>query len=601
VVSRAEASTARANPLPRSRRRYAAAVFRLSNWPVFAIALLLVAQLGVPWLAGLFGGSDLAFPPPVPGVRVYDPAGALSDGEEALLQSRIEAIEAGSGAQLAVYVRVAPDITDESNLVDARRLIDQWGVGRRGFDDGFVILLSFYDSTFQHGSLSTYAGSGFKAVYLPEEAQTRLREQVIIPAIRRGQLGAGLLDAVDQVDAAITPAATDRLELYRTANAAIGLPGGLLALLLTLGFSFAAWRRYGDDPDLTDSPSILMTGPPSGMTPPLATVVRRGRATQDSMNVTLLELAGTGYISFRNLDRVRKVKSDDDPSPLTDPAIDVLPTHAHERQSMAAPEAEAYAIVKRAAIGNVITRGPLWNLNDNLAPLKESLEQEAVRLGWLSRRPSPMITRWTVIGVAELVLGGGLVGLGYLIPMSGLTLLGAALGVGGIATIGFGQAMSQRTKQGAYVDAMLKAYRRTLEKTLQQARDMKQVVENDEVRALADTPDKAVVWGIALGLHHEVAAVLERSLADAREGATTTSGYYPVWLGSSSSSSLSGNSIGSGGTGFGGLFSGSGTPDIGGMFSSLGSIGSSPPSSSSSSGGFGGGGGGGGGGGSSGF
>jgi len=187
--------------------------------------------------------------------------------------------------------------------------------------------------------------------------------------------------------------------------------------------------------------------------------------------------------------------------------------------------------------------------------------------------------------------------------MSGLTLLGAALGVGGIATMGFGRAMSQRTKNGAYVDAMLKAYRRTLEKTLQQARDMNQVVANQEVRVLADTPDKAVIWGIALGLHREIAAVLERSLADARQGATT-SGYYPTWLGSSSGSSLGGGGgIGSsGGGGLGGLFSGSGTPDIGGMFSSLGSMGSSPPSSSSgSSGGFGGGGGGGGGGGSSGF
>jgi hypothetical protein len=188
--------------------------------------------------------------------------------------------------------------------------------------------------------------------------------------------------------------------------------------------------------------------------------------------------------------------------------------------------------------------------------------------------------------------------------MSGLTLLGFALGVGGIGTIAFGHAMSQRTKEGAYVDAMLKAYRRTLQKTMEQARDMNQVVQVPEIRPLADTPDKAVVWGIALGLHQEVAAVLERSLADVREGVPGAQGYYPVWLGSGSSSSLSsGGGIGSGGDSGGGLFSGSGTPDIGGMFGSLGSMGSSPASSSSSSGGggFGGGGGGGGGGGSSGF
>jgi uncharacterized membrane protein YgcG len=576
-------------------------IFRLSNWPFFVVGLLLAGQLVVPWVVNAFGGSAHTFPAPVNGVRVYDPAEAISADAEAQLESRIHAIEDRSGAQMAIYVRIAPDVTGDSNLTDARRLMDEWGVGRRGFDDGFVILLSFEDSTFQHGQVSTYAGSGFKAAYLSEDPQRHLREGLIIPAIRVGDPGQGLIAAVDEVDAAITPDATRRLETFRTLNAAIGLPGGILALLLTVGFSYAAWRRHGDDPELIDSPSILMAGPPAGMTPPLATVLREGRATQDSINTTLVELAGTGYISFRNLDQVRKVKSDDDANPLIDPAIDVLPL-PHDRDELPAPEAEAYETIRRSAgSDNVVTRRSLWNLNDRLGSLKELLEEEAVRLGWLTQRPSPMITRWTVIGIVEFLAGSGLIWLGYSIPMSGLTLLGAALGVGGLVTVAFGRAMSQRTKNGAYVDAMLKAYRRTLEKTLQQSRDMNQVVQNEEVRILADTPDKAVVWGIALGLHREIAAVLERSLADLREG-TTTSSYYPVWMGSSSGSSFSGGSIGSGGGGFSGLFSGGGTPDVGGMFSALGSMGSSPPSSSSgSSGGFGGGGGGGGGGGSSGF
>jgi hypothetical protein len=129
---------------------------------------------------------------------------------------------------------------------------------------------------------------------------------------------------------------------------------------------------------------------------------------------------------------------------------------------------------------------------------------------------------------------------------------------------------------------------------------MNEVAAEPTVRALADTPDKAVVWGIALGLHKQVAEVVRRGLEDVREGARADGAYYPVWLGSSpgSSSGFAGGSLGS--NDGAGLFSGSGTPDVGGMFSSLGSIGSSPPSSSSSSG-FGGGGSSGGGGGSSSF
>jgi uncharacterized membrane protein YgcG len=277
-------------------------VLRHFFWPIVAVALLIGAQFVLPWLLGTSSGSGLSFPAPIDGVRVYDPAGALSADAEAALEARIAEIEADSGAQLAIYVRVAPDVTDDSNLADARRLMDEWGVGRRGFDDGFVILLSFFDRTFQHGSLSTYAGSGFKAVYLSEEPQTTIREEVIVPAIRRGDPGGGLVSAVDAVAAQITPERTDRLEQYRIANAMIGLPGGILALVLTLGLAYATWRRMGDDPDLTDSPSILMAGPPAEMTPALATVVRSGRATQESINTTLVDLAGSGYISFRNLD-----------------------------------------------------------------------------------------------------------------------------------------------------------------------------------------------------------------------------------------------------------------------------------------------------------
>jgi hypothetical protein len=402
------------------------------------------------------------------------------------------------------------------------------------------------------------------------------------------------------VGAAITPSATGRLETMRVVNAMVGLPGGILTLLVTLGLAYTAWRRYGDDPELTDSPSILMAGPPAGMTPPLATVLRDGRGTQHSINTTLVELASTGRIAFRNLDRVGKVKSDDEPNPLMDPAIDV-PRPPTEARPLAAPQAEAYETIAATSIGGVLDRERLWGLNDELAPVKGKLEQEAVRLGWLTRRPMPLITRWVVIGVIELLAAAGLVFLGYTIPMSGLTLLGAAFGIGGIGTIALGMAMSQRTPQGAYVDSMLKAYRRTLEKTLDQARNMNEVAAEPTVRVLADTPDKAVVWGIALGLHKQVAEVLRRGLEDLRAGERADGAYYPVWLGSSSSSSsgLDGGAMGSGGDA--GLFSGSGTPDLGGMFSSLGSLGSSPPSSSSDGGGFGGGSSSGGGGGSSSF
>ena len=56
--------------------------------------------------------------------------------------------------------------------------------------------------------------------------------------------------------------------------------------------------------------------------------------------------------------------------------------------------------------------------------------------------------------------------------------------LGGLGTFLFGRAMSQRTANGAYVDAMLTAYRRTLRKTMEQARSMTEVIQ--ETRGTID-------------------------------------------------------------------------------------------------------------------
>jgi uncharacterized membrane protein YgcG len=574
-------------------------VFRLISSSflfIFWAVIIAFSVLGFPGS----GSAAQTFPNPVNGQAVYDPAGALDPEIEQALERQIDAIEARSGAEVAIYVQVDELATEDSNQEAARALMDQWGVGRKGYDDGLVYLVSF-EPNLVHGVVSYYAGAGFLRGYLSQADLQQTIDDVIVPAAAQQQIGGGLIQAIQLVDSAITPDATGRLNFLRQLNAVVGIVGAPIAFILIVGVALWTWRRKGDDPEVLDSPSILMAGPPAEMTPPLATVVREGKATQHSLNTLLMELASTGRINFQNLDRAGKVKSDDEPDPLLDPAIEVLDT-APKGGRLAPAERSAWDLLRQQALGSGrIARERLWELNSLLGPLRVGLEDDAVRLGWFSRRPSTLITRWSFIGLGEMALGGLFVLGGFLIPMSGLTLLGAATGVGGLITWGIGQAMSQRTPNGAYVDAMLKAYRRTLQKTMEQARSMEQVVADPTVKQLADTPDKAVVWGFALGLHDEVADVLRRGLEDQAKGpSSSTAAYYPLWLGSSPSGSL-GNGM-AGGLAGGSIFSGSGMPDIGGMFSAVGSIGSSPPSSSSSGGGgFGGGGSSGGGGGSGSF
>jgi uncharacterized membrane protein YgcG len=567
--------------------------FRVASSAVFGLFWAIIVAIAVFNIGGA-SSSTHRFPDPVAWQAVYDPAGALAPEIEEALESQVDAIEARSGAELAVYVQVDEFATEESNEEAARALLDQWGVGRAGYDDGLVYLVSF-EPDLVHGVVSYYAGAGFLRGYLSQNDLQSTIDDVIVPAAVQRELGGGLITAVDLVGAGITPGATARLNVLRQLNGILGLGGAPIAFLVIVGLALRAWRREGDDPEVLDSPSILMAGPPADMTPPLATVVRQGKSTRHTMNTLLMELASTGRMAFQNLDRASEVKADDEPDPLLDPAIEIHDA-APRGGRMGAAERSAWDVVRQQARGGTtISRERLWELNEVLEPVRDGLEDEVVRLGWFTRRPSTLITRWSFIGGGEMALGVLFVIGGFLIPMSGLTLLGAATGVGGLATWGIGQFMSQRTPNGAYVDAMLKAYRRTLQKTMEQARSMEQVVADPTVQRLADTPDKAVVWGFALGLHDEVAKVLERNLEDqAKDPSRATGGYYPLWLGSAPSSLGDGMASGS-------IFSGSGMPDIGGMFSAVGSIGSSPASSSSGGGGFGGGGSSGGGGGSGSF
>src|SRR5688572_18499776 len=224
------------------------------------------------------------------------------------------------------------------------------------------------------------------------------------------------------------------------------------------------------------------------------------------------------------------------------------------------------------------------------------LESHVVKKGWMVEKPSKVVSRWGVKGFSVALVGGVLLLVGFNLPIAGLVMIGVATIAGGIVIMAFARGMPSVTMPGAMIRAMLAAYRRTLQKTMEQARSMQQVVDEAGLEWL-DTPDQAVVWGTALGLQGEIEQVLARSLEDVREQPSMASAtYYPAWYRTNDGSSFaSGIASGSGGS----TFSGSAVPDLGGMMSALGTIGNAPSSSGGDGGGgFSGGGSGGGGGGS---
>ncbi len=228
-----------------------------------------------------------------------------------------------------------------------------------------------------------------------------------------------------------------------------------------------------------------------------------------------------------------------------------------------------------------------------------TLERTAVARGWFREPPGQAIWRWRLIGLLELFVAGAVFFLALALPSDGLTLMGLGLAITGLMTLPGARVMPARTMAGAMIFAMLAAYRRTLQKTLDQARSMTQVIES-RILPWLETPDQAVVWGVALGLHDNVQRVIARSVEDLRAGrGESTGAWVPSWYSGSSGSS---ESSGSGASGqlAPGLLAASAIPNVGGMFAAIGTIGNSPSPSGDGGGdggGFGGGSSGGGGGG----
>ena len=539
------------------------------------------------------------FPEPVDGQAVYDFAGVFGADAIASAEEVIDRIEDRAGAEIVVYTQDAgyEGIATETTESNARALIDQWGVGRAGFDDGMAIFFDL-EPNLLHGQVQLYAAPGFEAAYLSNSERQAIFENDMLPYLRNANFDGALTIALEKIDAVTTEEHAAQLQVARQVNAVLGLVGAPVAFMGIAGWAFVNWRRYGKDPVYLDDPSILMPAPPPNLTAASGALVMDGKASRRALTTAMLDLASRGEISFREdggfLGFGKKVGIDTQPSR----GDEILEAQRARNARRPTGPAEDLALRRLRSIGakevNYISPDDLPEFGQHVTAFDEALERNVVAGGWFKEPPSKVRNRW--IGRGVLVTVAGAVGIiaGFNVPISGLLLIGGAAIGGGIVALLFAASMPAVTMPGAMIRAMLAAYRRTLQKTMAQARSMQQVVAEAGLPWL-DTPDQAVVWGTALGLQHEIEGVLDRSMEDVRRGATSGGyvPYFPAWYqGSGGTPMTAATASGSGG----GLFSNSGVPGIGGMMAAIGTIGNAP-SSSGGGGGFSGGSSGGGGGG----
>lgn len=150
-------------------------------WTVLLALLLSGAAQGSASQAGVLK-TEVSVPP-LAG-RVTDLTATLDAQQIQTLESRLATFEAQKGAQLAVLI--VPTIQPESIEQFGIRVVEVWKLGRKGVDDGALLLVAKDDH-----ALRIEVGYGLEGV-LNDATAHRIVDEIIVPRFKRGEFYAGI-------------------------------------------------------------------------------------------------------------------------------------------------------------------------------------------------------------------------------------------------------------------------------------------------------------------------------------------------------------------------------------------------------------------------
>lgn len=131
--------------------------------------------------------------PPLKG-RVNDHARILSPTVHQLLSERLAAYEQKTGHQLAVLT--VPSLSGDPIEDYSIRVVEAWKLGKKGADDGILLLVASGDR-----KMRIEVGYGLEGS-LPDAAAGRIVRDVMAPHFKRGDFDGGVLAAVNAIFAA---------------------------------------------------------------------------------------------------------------------------------------------------------------------------------------------------------------------------------------------------------------------------------------------------------------------------------------------------------------------------------------------------------------
>ena len=163
------------------------AVLRL-RWILGLAAALL-------WLGLVAGGVAHAqtalLPVPPLKAAVTDLTGTLTPQQTATLDQELQAFAARKGSQIAVLLvpSTAPEAIEQYSI----RVVDAWKLGRKGQDDGVLLLVAKDDR-----AARIEVGYGLEGA-IPDAIASRIVAETLVPQFRQGDYFAGLQAGVQQL------------------------------------------------------------------------------------------------------------------------------------------------------------------------------------------------------------------------------------------------------------------------------------------------------------------------------------------------------------------------------------------------------------------
>lgn len=150
---------------------------------VVAVLLVLLASVAT------FAQGVQAIPPLE--ARITDLTGTLTAQQQASLEEKLADFEARKGAQIVVLI--VPTTQPEALEQYSIRVLEAWKLGRKGADDGALLLVAKNDRR-----LRIDTGYGLEGV-MPDAVANRITDETIAPLFKQGDFFGGINAGVEQM------------------------------------------------------------------------------------------------------------------------------------------------------------------------------------------------------------------------------------------------------------------------------------------------------------------------------------------------------------------------------------------------------------------